>query len=112
MTAAPFDPGLQPERTLLAWRRTILALAVGLAASVRWLWAIWPTGAVGGGIVAFVLLAVAFSLSSWRYRHVHRSLVAHSAGLPSPGRAIALITVVAVGIGIVAMGFVVSSVRG
>lgn len=112
MTTAPFDPGLQPERTLLAWRRTILALAVGLAVSVRWSWAMWPVGATWGGIVVFGLLAAAYSLSTWRYRRVHRSLITHSSGLPSPGGAIALVTVVAVGIGIVALGSVVSSVQG
>lgn len=112
MTVGPFDPGLQPERTLLAWRRTILTLAVGLAVSVRWSWPNWSMVATSGGLIAFGLLAAAYSLSSWRYRHVHRSLLAPASGLPGAGGAVALVTVVAVGIGTVALGYVLRSVQG
>lgn len=35
--AAPADPGLQPERTVLAWGRTLLAIGVIGVSYLRWL---------------------------------------------------------------------------
>jgi hypothetical protein len=71
----PWDPGLQPERTALAWRRTGLALTVGSLIGLRVLPAL-----LGPAAYAVAGLAVAASLGVlWaahrRYRRVHRLLV-------------------------------------
>lgn len=50
MTA--FDPGLQPERTALAWRRTALSLTLGSLVALRVLPAVT-------GVVAWVFVGVA-----------------------------------------------------
>ncbi|MFF4245064.1 DUF202 domain-containing protein [Streptomyces sp. NPDC001822] len=57
MTGPPRDPGLQPERTRLAWRRTTLACTVvGLLAGRQ---------ALHGGARPAGVLAVALSLAAW-----------------------------------------------
>lgn len=70
----PFDVGLQPERTALAWRRTALALVVAAVVGIRVLpimlgeWAIIPAG-------AGIALAVAILFASHhRYHTQHQRL--------------------------------------
>ena len=58
------DPGLQPERTRLAWRRTALALTVVAVLAVRLALPGDPAGALIG--VAAVLLWGAVLVLCWR----------------------------------------------
>ena len=78
----PFDVGLQPERSALAWRRTALALTVGPLVMARLL-----GGALGGWAVVLAVAGVAFGLfllvaSAARYRRAHEVLTRR----PAPGR--------------------------
>lgn len=100
-----YDPGLQPERTRLAWRRTLLTLAIGALVALRFL-----PARVGGWSVALGLLVwgVLWWLTSLRARRVYLALVV--APGPLPGGALLLgLTVVAVGVAVSGLlGLIVS----
>lgn len=66
----PVDPGLQPERTALAWRRTALALVLGGALITRLLADVDVTLAVVLGGAAMAGGCGLVVLSVGRYRRV------------------------------------------
>ena len=76
MSDGLWDPGLQPERTALAWRRTGLALTVGSLIGLRVLPPLLGPAAyvlAGLGVVASIAVLAA---AHRRYRRVHRLLLA------------------------------------
>ena len=73
---SPFDQGLQAERTLLAWRRTCLAIALGNAVGIRYLWDALGTAAGALGIAGILLSMIAWAAVTIRYTRVHRGLIA------------------------------------
>lgn len=58
-----FDPGLQPERTELAWRRTGLSIAVGSVVAMRLL----PEALGNGWWIVPGILGVIFSAVLWQW---------------------------------------------
>lgn len=104
---APYDPGLQPERTLLAWRRTCLALAVCSAVIVRFAGeSIGYPAAVALGLAGVSAAAAGYLRASLRYRRAHEGLT-HDDQLSIDGLALALTTVALVLIGVGAAAFVI-----
>ncbi|MFF3327110.1 DUF202 domain-containing protein [Streptomyces sp. NPDC002889] len=71
------DPGLQPERTRLAWRRTTLTCTVVAALAAR--------QAVGGSVTDVAVLASGLSLLVWLgfLAVAHRRVKALDAARPS-----------------------------
>ncbi|MEE1617882.1 DUF202 domain-containing protein [Brachybacterium sp. J153] len=76
---AVFDPGLQPERTLLAWRRTCLSFAVASLLAMRFTVSHLGPVAVVGGILCAGLAVLAYVLAATGYRRTHDDL--HTAGV-------------------------------
>jgi uncharacterized membrane protein YidH (DUF202 family) len=88
--SAPRDPGLQPERTELAWRRTLLSLAAGALVSVRVLPSVlgdWTIATGLGGVLAAGLLWV---LAHRRHRGVAEVFRGRSPASAMPGGALLL----------------------
>lgn len=105
-----YDPGLQPERTELAWRRTALSLGVGSLVAMRLLPEIlgdplWALGGVGGLLIAAGIWVMARA----RLRAVIRALTVEPAPLPD-GRTLFVVALVATLIGAASIALIVVAV--
>jgi len=105
-----FDLGAQPERTLLAWGRTCLTLAVVVAVLVKVL-----AGGVDPSVIGLTVGGLALPVLTWllavaRYRRVHRELTRPGAEstLPAGGGAVVAATLTAVLCGVLALVIVVA----
>ena len=109
----PFDPGLQPERTTLAWRRTAQSLAVGSLAGGRVLEATfgglsWLLAVIGVALALGLLLA-----ARRRAVAIGRVLGAGQDLAAGPGAALpATVTVVAVLVGVAGLVLTVGHAAG
>lgn len=87
---AIFDPGLQPERTALAWRRTALALMVGPLVGVRLLAPAHEGLAVLAGILGTLGALAILVGARARDRRVIAALTVEGAA-PLPGAGLLLL---------------------
>jgi uncharacterized membrane protein YidH (DUF202 family) len=92
-----FDPGLQPERTRLAWQRTLLALAVGSLVALRLLPPALGTWAIGFGLAGLLLAGVLWPLAARRSAIGYRALLSDSDPLPGGGLLLVLAVVATTG---------------
>lgn len=101
----PFDPGLQAERTLLAWRRTCLSLAVASAIIVRFASETIGAFAAVLGIAGVVGALWGYIRVARRYRRAHEGL-SESGRLPIDGLALGVVSLTLLLIGFMAVIFV------
>lgn len=109
-----FDPGLQPERTELAWRRTALALGAGSLIAMRLLPAAFDdVGWVGAGVAGLVASALIWIAARRRCREVNTALRRHGdrAALPGAGELVFLAALVTA-IGAISLAIVLAAARG
>ncbi|WP_114854313.1 YidH family protein [Brachybacterium sp. YJGR34] len=69
-----YDDGLQPERTLLAWRRTCLSFAVASLVGMRVALPTLGLPAVIVGVVCAGLAVLAYVVAATGYSRAHRAL--------------------------------------
>lgn len=108
----PFDPGLQPERTELAWRRTALAIAIGSVVSLRIFPLLLPADAAAWGFAPGVI-GIGAACTFWvaaRRRQLQTTAAlqsspapeSSSAAMPGGGMLLAF-TMLATGFGVVSL---------
>ena len=106
-----FDAGFQPERTALAWRRTLMSLAAAFLAGSRILLeqvGSWSYAIAGVGLAVVAVLAV---VTERRYRAAHHHLTqVDRESLPHDGALIAGAAAVTMLAGLAAMLFVFARV--
>lgn len=104
--SVPFDPGLQAERTALAWNRTALALTLAGAVVTRVTVERLGAIAVLLGLVAVAAAAATALLAGARYRRTTVSLRERGA-LSADGRVLAVAALSTVAAGVAGALFVV-----
>lgn len=98
MTQEVFDAGLQPERTLLAWRRTCLSFGLASVVAMRFTVEVVGAVAVLVGVVGAGIAVAAYLAAAAGYRRAHRDLHA-TGGLRRSGWPMALATLAALLLG-------------
>lgn len=105
----PFDPGLQPERTLLAWRRTCLSFGLASAIAVRFTIEVVGIAGVAGGLVGVALSLSAYIVVVRRHRIVTQSLL-RGEGLRASALPMLLASAAAFMVGLAATAFIVGQI--
>ncbi len=77
LPGGPADPGLQPERTSLAWNRTLLALVLSGVLMLRWVPAHGWFPLVISGLTACIALGIATGQARRYRRGVQGMSVGH-----------------------------------
>ncbi|WP_295010365.1 DUF202 domain-containing protein [uncultured Microbacterium sp.] len=109
-----FDPGLQPERTQLAWRRTCLALAAGSLAAMRLLpHAFGSAWWILGGIAGLIATGALWIGSGRRMGAANDALRAEDEQARMPGgMLLAAVAGFVALVGVVSLGIVLASGLG
>lgn len=103
-----FDPGLQPERTSLAWRRTVLSLVTGSLVIVRLLHERIGATTLPAAVILVVTAGCAVYLLHRRHTYVTYALTDDEHGSYQPdGRLQAAVAALTVVLGMVAAVYVV-----
>ena len=92
-----YDPGLQPERTELAWRRTILSIAVGAIVALRILPSTVGRWSIGAAVTGLALTAALWLLAHRRSSLTKRALLRRDRPLPGAALLFILTFVVTAG---------------
>lgn len=90
-----FDPGMQPERTDLAWRRSTLSVIVGALIALRLLPPTLGTGGVVVGLGGLLVAVLLWPLARRRARRTQQALRTAQPVLPGGGLQLVLTTLTA-----------------
>jgi uncharacterized membrane protein YidH (DUF202 family) len=91
----PFDLGVQPERTGLAWRRTTITLAATALITLRLRPTVLGPWGLGVGLLVLLAACVLWVLGERRFRRVRRVLRTSSGLLPDSRLLLAIAVIVA-----------------
>ena len=97
MSQQLFDPGLQPERTELAWRRSTLALAIGALVALRLLPPALGSWSIIVGLGGLVLAVLIWVLAHRRAHYTNQAMRHEHGQLPGGGLLLLLATITTAG---------------